>query len=29
MEFPEFSLKVGILTILLKINGVHSLTEAR
>ena len=29
MEFPEFSFKVGILTILLKINGMHSKIEAR
>ena len=29
MEFPEFSLKVEILTILLKIKGMNSITEAR
>ena len=29
MEFPEFSFKVGILTILVKVNGMHSITEAR
>ena len=29
MEFPEFSFKVEIFTILVKINGMHSITEAR